>query len=269
MGQCACHPEIDTNFLCMKYNKYLCEECLKCQDPNIYCKFRSSCPVWFMQKRQEGWDADSEAEAAVARHRVIFQPDGKTATVSDGTTLLEAARAADVHLNASCNGKGACGKCKLVLESGQVETEPSPLLTDGEKQRNYLLACRSSVSTDVTVRIPDEALERRLKVAGMGQEATERLKGMVDVVEPMLKEIRLDLSPPTLEDSVSDLDRLNRGLKKTGCDVARLSVGIEVMRQLSHVVREDDWNVTVSVIRRKCANEILAVRSGDLRLGDN
>ena len=36
MGQCACHSDIETNFLCMKYNTYLCEECLKCQDPDIY-----------------------------------------------------------------------------------------------------------------------------------------------------------------------------------------------------------------------------------------
>jgi hypothetical protein len=30
---------------------YICEECLKCPDPEIHCKFRSSCPIWFMDKR--------------------------------------------------------------------------------------------------------------------------------------------------------------------------------------------------------------------------
>jgi uncharacterized 2Fe-2S/4Fe-4S cluster protein (DUF4445 family) len=62
---------------------------------------------------------------------------------------------------------------------------------------------------------------------------------------------------------VSDLDRLNRGLKKEGCDVARLNVGIKVMRQLAEAVRRDNWNITTSVIRRKCANEILEVRPGN------
>ena len=51
MGQCSCNPEIETNFLCMKYDRYLCEECLSCQDPELYCKFRSSCPIWFLEKR--------------------------------------------------------------------------------------------------------------------------------------------------------------------------------------------------------------------------
>ena len=63
MGQCACHPEIETRFLCMKHNNYLCEECLKCQDPELYCKFRSACPIWFLGKKggKELLDADNAA----------------------------------------------------------------------------------------------------------------------------------------------------------------------------------------------------------------
>jgi uncharacterized 2Fe-2S/4Fe-4S cluster protein (DUF4445 family) len=45
--------------------------------------------------------------------------------------------------------------------------------------------------------------------------------------------------------------------------VARLNVGIKVMCQLAEVIHRDNWNITVSVIRRKCANEILEVRPGN------
>jgi uncharacterized 2Fe-2S/4Fe-4S cluster protein (DUF4445 family) len=182
--------------------------------------------------------------------------------VPEGTTLLEAARLADVHVNASCNGKGSCGKCKLVLESGKVDASPTPHLTQTEKEKGYVLACQSRVVKDVTVRIPEEAAARQLKIAGMGRDVTEKLKGLVDEIDPMLREVPLELSPPSLEDNVSDLDRLNRGLKKMDCDVARLNVGIKVMRELARAVREENWNVTAAVIRRKCANEILEVRPG-------
>jgi hypothetical protein len=61
MGKCSCHPEKETRFMCMKHSVYLCDECLKCRDPNIYCKHRSSCPIWFMQKKgSEGWIDDEE-----------------------------------------------------------------------------------------------------------------------------------------------------------------------------------------------------------------
>ena len=262
MGHCINHPDRETQYLCMKHQLYLCEECLQCKDPKIYCKHRSACPIWFMSKRKANWDAADKAAAGEAC-TVTFLPDDQTVSRPKGSTLLEAAQKADVHLNASCNGKGSCGKCKLIVTSGAVETPPTPLLTDREKEKGTVLACQSRLTGDISVQIPEEYLERKLKVAGMGQAVTEQLKGLVKEIDPMLKEIPLTLEPPTLEDSVSDLDRLNRGLKKQGCDVNRLNVGIPVMRQLAETMRQDNWNITASVIRRKCANEILEVRPGN------
>ena len=264
MGKCEKHPDRKTSFLCLKFNIYMCEECIKCRDPEIFCKFRSSCPIWFMDKSQKDWDREARAEEDVKTFKVIFKPEGREISVPEGSTLLDAAVAADVHINASCNGKGACGKCKLVIESGNIKSEPTTLLSDQEKAKNYILACQTKVLGDVTVKIPEETIERKLKVAGMGREATDRFKGLVKDIQPMLIEIPLELEPPTLDDSSSDLDRLNRGLKKTGCcDVDRLSVGIKVMRELATAMREENWNVTVSVMRKKCSNEILNVRPGN------
>ncbi len=266
MGTCINHPERETSYLCMKHNIYLCDECLQCRGPELYCKFRESCPIWFMTKKKEGLDADLAPAAArdtPPEHRVVFGPDGKEIHVPEGTTLLKAARLAGVHINASCNGKGACGKCRLVVTSGRVDAPSTALLTDSEKDKGYVLACLSKVSGDVTVRIPEEALQHKLKVAGMGQEATARLKGLVPSPEPMLKEILLMLDPPTLEDAVSDLDRLKRGVKKENLDIDRLNVGLPVMRQLAAAVREENWKVTVAVMPGKCSNEILAVYPGN------
>jgi uncharacterized 2Fe-2S/4Fe-4S cluster protein (DUF4445 family) len=52
-------------------------------------------------------------------------------------------------------------------------------------------------------------------------------------------------------------------LKREGCDVAKLNVGLRVMRQLAEVVRREQWKVTASVIRRRCSNEILSVGPAD------
>jgi len=51
MESCINHPDRKTGFQCMKHNIYMCEECLHCRDPEIHCKHRSSCPIWFMEKR--------------------------------------------------------------------------------------------------------------------------------------------------------------------------------------------------------------------------
>ena len=196
-------------------------------------------------------------------HDVVFLPDGKKVPVSAGMTLLDAARSAGVHLNASCGGKGVCGKCKLVVEAGHIEKRPEVLLTEEEKRKNYVLACRSGVLGDVTVRIPEETLEKKLKVAGMGKALTGKLKGLVTTIQPILMEIPLELEPPSLEDSVSDLDRLNRGLKKQGLDIERLNIGIGVIRELAAVMRDENWKISTSVIQKKCSSEILRVRPGN------
>lgn len=58
MKTCINHKDRETNYLCMKHNKYFCEECLKCPDPKIHCKHRPSCTIWFMDKKG-GKDIDA------------------------------------------------------------------------------------------------------------------------------------------------------------------------------------------------------------------
>jgi hypothetical protein len=64
----------------MKHNTYLCEECLKCQDPELYCKFRSACPIWFLGKKgaKELLSDDAETAEGVQTREVLFLPDNTT-----------------------------------------------------------------------------------------------------------------------------------------------------------------------------------------------
>lgn len=61
MGKCVNHPDRDTSYQCTKHGVYLCEACLQCRDPELYCKFRSACPIWFLSKKgTEGWADENE-----------------------------------------------------------------------------------------------------------------------------------------------------------------------------------------------------------------
>ncbi len=70
MGFCVNHPERETSFGCMKHNIYMCQECLDCRDPEIYCKFRSSCPIHFLTKRKGNLDGDSDLNAYNVANRI-------------------------------------------------------------------------------------------------------------------------------------------------------------------------------------------------------
>jgi uncharacterized 2Fe-2S/4Fe-4S cluster protein (DUF4445 family) len=264
MGKCINHPDRETNYICMKHNIYLCEECLECRDPDIYCKFRPSCPIYFMTKKgfessEKKSDKKMEKKTANKNCTVIFQPGGEKIVVPAGTNLLDASQKADIYINASCNGKGSCGKCRLILESGRVNSEKTSLLSDKEKAKGYVLACQSVIHEDILVRIPEETIEKELKAAGMGEIATKKLFGLVEKIEPIVEKIPLQLDLPTMEDTVSDLDRLKRGLQKRGYNTSKMSTNIKVMRQLTESVRKDSWKVIASVLWKKCSSEIVDV----------
>jgi hypothetical protein len=92
MGKCACHPEKETRFQCLKHGSWMCEECLGCRDPLIYCKNRSACPIWFIEKRRKRLQKEEQAAAALSlsRFRVMFEPSGTAVDVTAGSSLLEA-----------------------------------------------------------------------------------------------------------------------------------------------------------------------------------
>lgn len=41
-------------------------------------------------------------------------------SAAPGSTILEAAKSANVAIDAPCNGNGSCGKCRVKLVSGEV-----------------------------------------------------------------------------------------------------------------------------------------------------
>ena len=51
MGKCIQHPDRETEYQCLKHRVYLCDDCLRCRDPELYCKHRNACTIWFLGKK--------------------------------------------------------------------------------------------------------------------------------------------------------------------------------------------------------------------------
>ena len=93
--------------------------------------------------------------------RVTFQPDGRSAEVAPGTTLLDAADAAGVDLPANCGGVCACTTCHVWIEAGLEtlseieEREDDKLQEAAGLSPSSRLGCQARVgAADVRVRIP-------------------------------------------------------------------------------------------------------------------
>src|SRR5689334_19447376 len=75
-------------------------------------------------------------------HLVVFQPSGRQGQVAEGTTLLEAARGLGVDVDSICGGRQTCGKCKILVETGEfakhaIASSASHLTPADAAERDY------------------------------------------------------------------------------------------------------------------------------------
>jgi uncharacterized 2Fe-2S/4Fe-4S cluster protein (DUF4445 family) len=185
-------------------------------------------------------------DVADKKRRVHFSPDNVDIVVDKGENLRQVAIAAGVHISASCGGNGTCGTCKVLIEKGQVETKRTPRLSEEEYEQGLRQACQSRVVTDLSVYIP---VESRLEKAVLSREQREAPEALATGwrFSPPLRKFFVELTPPTLEDNVSDLSRLLRGLKQR-YQLSNMTVDFDVLKKLPQVLRDSDWRVTVTTL---------------------
>ena len=175
-----------------------------------------------------------------------------------GESLLEVARKTNVAIDAPCSGNASCGKCRVKLIGGELESKKTRHISDEEYEAGWRLACVSTISADVEVLVPDiaSAYRSRMKVADLSSpdeikifddikasiaEAGIELKNNLEVTE-------LSMDVPTLDDTMPDNERFTRSLKAaTGMD--RVKLPYSVLKKLPDVLRTSDFHVK-TVLRR-------------------
>ena len=180
-----------------------------------------------------------------ATFAVTFQPQGKTAQLAEGALLLDAAVKAGLSIDTPCGGQGRCGRCMVRVESGEVTHRENPHLTPQQIEQGWVLSCIARVAGDLVVFVPPQ--REREKVVAETAAARSAVPFWCDWPHyPLVRQLFLDIPPPSLEDNATDLDRLRRSLQKEhGID--DLSIGLPLLRELAATLRHADWKVTATV----------------------
>ena len=200
--------------------------------------------------------------------RVTFEPEGQTVDVPVGSTLLEAAQAAGVFVASICGGDGICGRCRLIVEAGEIDAEPTTLLTRDEIQRGYTLACRTRIVEGLTVSVPKEARSEGAQI--LIDEDAKRFRALYAPTDeatsfrhtPVVQKVRLSLPAPSLQDNLACQERLLREIRRT-VDTTQLQMGLKVLRKLPAETREEGWDLTATIGRRGGTTEVIDVEAGD------
>ncbi len=188
-------------------------------------------------------------------YKVTFQFDQGEPVVTyatEGERLLEVAQKSNVAIDAPCSGNASCGKCRVKLVSGELDSKKTRHISDEEYAEGWRLACVSTVVEDVTVEVPDiaSAYQSRMKVADLSSkeevELFERIKTQVEEAGLELKNsmriVSVTMNTPTLDDTMPDNERLSWALEDaTGLSVIRIPYS--VLKKLPDVLRESNFSV--------------------------
>ena len=186
---------------------------------------------------------------------VTFQIEGATPVsipCNPGDNLLELARRANVAIDAPCSGNGSCGKCRVKLLEGQLDTIPSRHISPEEFAEGWRLSCCSTVVSACTVFVPDiaSAYRSRMKTADLSdpREIAVFHKTMADLRSGGLNfsnaflTLELHMKPPSEEDTLPDIERLTRAIVEQPW-ARKATIPFCVMRKLSAVLRENNFHV--------------------------
>ena len=152
--------------------------------------------------------------------KVNFTSHNKEVYCNKGDSLLDIARNADIFIDAPCNGNVSCGKCKVKLIKGNVDTEKTRHIKDEEWEKGYVLACNTRVIEDIEIEVPSKLSS---SMHGMKIEGSDNKKDkeIFDRAKKIIKENNFEfktnivktyiqLDEPTLDDNISDIDRIER-----------------------------------------------------------
>ena len=189
--------------------------------------------------------------------KVTFQIEGANPVSIEcnvGDNLLELARRANVAIDAPCSGNGSCGKCRVKLIEGELESFKSRHISDEEYNAGWRLSCNAKVLTDCVVWVPDiaSAYQSRMKTADLSspkeiaifEDCQADLKASGIEFTNNFRSVVISMAEPTLDDTMPDNERLTWAIQEA-LGVAKVKIPFAVMAKLASTLRVYNWNVCV------------------------
>ncbi len=189
--------------------------------------------------------------------KVTFQIEGGSPVQIEcnaGDNLLELARRANVAIDAPCSGNGSCGKCRIKLIDGEVETIPSRHISEEEFEAGWRLSCNCKVLSDCTVLVPDiaSAYQSRMKTADLSspkeiaifEDCQNQLKASGIEFSNNYRSVVVEMAEPTLDDTMPDNERLTWAIQEA-LGVETVNIPFAVMAKLATTLRANNFKVCV------------------------
>ena len=205
---------------------------------------------------------------------ITFKVNGSEVHINanPGDNLLAAAQRANVAIDAPCSGNGACGKCRVKLLAGELDSPRTRHISEEEYAQGWRLSCVSSVVGDVTVEVPDiaSAYKSRMRVADIS--SPKELKIFNDTKAEIeaagiafgnnLSAVVIGMDAPSNDDTMPDNERVAWKLREA-CGCEKVVFTYYALRKLARVLRESNFNVRCVIETDGDTATVLDIQPGD------
>jgi uncharacterized 2Fe-2S/4Fe-4S cluster protein (DUF4445 family) len=185
---------------------------------------------------------------------------GKTLDISEGESILQALKRQGVYLISSCGGKGICGKCRIKLIEGEWDIKSTGKIEPTDLKSGISLACQTFPQTDITLDIPKESrlvVGDKIALSKSGDLLDLLYSFKVDIF-PLVRTIVLELPPPTIDNNISDLERLKRSLEEK--NLLGIRFPYPFVSSMSDLLRNAGWKVSLGYT---VSNDIVYVKPAE------
>ena len=191
---------------------------------------------------------------------VNWEPASKptSAAAAPGQTVLEAARAAQLEIVATCGGRGTCRSCRVKILEGDV---PPPTVQDRIQlghdavRERFRLSCQTTLVSDCTVLIAPPQAESGHQILGAGTPFTSERSALLN--SGVDKHLIVAEAAAPEHHQASDVDRIAAALP----EALSRDFPLDVLRKIPAVLRKQKGLITVTAFD----NAVIDVEAGDTR----
>ena len=181
--------------------------------------------------------------------------EARSARVAVGATLLDAARAAHVDMEATCGARGRCRSCRVKVLAGEIPpatVQDTLQLGFDEVHERFRLACQTRLIDDCTVRaMPPKTESGHQILAGDVDVSDARLTLDSGVVKQLIKA----KAPVSEHHQTSDSAEILACLP----EATSTTIPLDVLRRIPRILREQRGALTVTTFN----GAVIDVEAGD------
>lgn len=178
--------------------------------------------------------------------------------VDGASNLLEVATDHGIKINAVCQGRGTCGKCKVLITKGNsAEYSPEEIkhLTSEERKKGTRLACAINIVEDICVIVPREyQVEETIKKISQKSDMPVNKESDEELIDSY--GIVFDIGTTSVEAALYHMSSQQEIIRITKTN-PQSQYGADIITRISYSNQKKDNRERLTRLIRDCCNDII------------